>query len=79
MNRFQFHKSEKGQGNEDWYYLEVDSSTRHLSVVHTWSHSVGTASFRDGEHAYSLQEFSVERPNQYRKLLEWLNERLKLE
>ena len=76
MKKMQFYKSEKGQGNEDWYYLVIDQSAPALSVLHTWSHSVGTASFRSDEQIFSLQEFAAERPNQYRKLLEWLSIKL---
>jgi hypothetical protein len=72
----EFHKSERAQGNEDWYFLLINPAKPEMLVKHSWSHSVGTASFKDGEKFYSLEEFAEQKPNQFRWLLEWLAGRL---
>ena len=72
MTTIEFYKSQSGQGDEDWYYLIVDAGKSKCCVKHTWSHCAGTATYRDGETTYSLEEFAKAKPNQYRKLLEWL-------
>jgi len=76
MIHIEFHKSEKGRGDEDWYSLRIDPNEGQMAVRHTWSHSSGGATFLSGEKLYSLEEFARLKPNQYRWLLEWLTSKL---
>ncbi|MEW8052470.1 MAG: hypothetical protein AB2792_13410 [Candidatus Thiodiazotropha sp.] len=74
MSKELFHKTEKGLSNEDWYYYVVDDDTSEVSILHEWSHSSGGPfNFKSDERTYNLEEFENEKPNEYRKLTEWLN------
>ena len=48
-----------------------------MSVEHTWSHKKsGSIEYTEGKKVYGIEEFRTEKPNQYRKLLEFLEESL---
>ena len=51
-----FFKSEKGIGNEDWYYLAKDSETGEEYVLHEWSHG-GVKGYTSREEKLVLAEF----------------------
>jgi len=55
----QFHKLEKGMGNEDWYYLARDAETGNVFVRHEWSHRSG-GGYESGEKDVPLADFLSE-------------------
>ncbi|WP_048647015.1 hypothetical protein [Nitratireductor soli] len=57
VEKFQFHKTEKGMGNEDWYSLIRDGDTGEIHILHEWSHHAGNFQFRRGEANIPLDEF----------------------
>jgi hypothetical protein len=67
-----FHKKEKIPGNEYWWDLVIDLEARTLKVRYSWD----TATGQSGEDFYSIDEFQAADPNHYRRLLEYLAEKL---
>ncbi|RYE44501.1 MAG: hypothetical protein EOP24_24075 [Hyphomicrobiales bacterium] len=55
----QFHKREKGMGDEDWYHLARDTETGAVFVRHEWSHRDG-GGYRSGEEDIPLIDFLSE-------------------
>lgn len=62
------HKSEKGMGNEDWYYLRVDDGGK-AYVEHEWSHRDG-GGYRDGSEKISIHDFLKNGGTRQDKLLQ---------
>lgn len=73
--QFQFHKHEKGIGDEDWYYLVRDMESGEMHVLHEWSHNMGNFKFQSGEAEISLEEFLKGGGTRQDKLLALLKER----
>jgi len=67
-----FHSTDKGLSNEDWYYLVKNEETGTEHILHKWSHG-GPFDFKSDERTYSMEEFEKEKPNQYKKYVEWIN------
>lgn len=63
------HKSERGMGNEDWYYLCRDAETGRAFVLHEWSHRAGDG-YSEGSAKLTLHEFLANGGTKQDKLLE---------
>lgn len=75
MSEQLFYRTEKGLGNEDWYYYYNDSDANEEYIIHRWSHSQGGPfNFKSDEQKYTLEDFKKEKPAIYKKLLAWLKQ-----
>lgn len=66
------HKTEKGMGNEDWYYLAADDAGR-AYVLHEWSHRNGDGSYTSNEAPITIHEFLKNGGTRQDKLLELIS------
>jgi len=80
MAKYLFHSTDKGQSNEDWFYLLVDDPDFAFAILHSWSHGKNGSDglrFESGEMLYDMAGFKKDRPREHAILVAWLEHRLK--
>lgn len=75
IEKHQFHKSEQGMGNEDWYLLIRDTDSGEMHVLHEWSHKTKDLKFQSGEEQISIDEFVKVGGTRQQRLLALLSDK----
>jgi hypothetical protein len=64
----EFHRHERGMGDEDWYHLAQDTESGRVFVYHEWSHRAGKG-YKSGEKNIELVAFLARQDTARDKLL----------